>query len=428
MILTRDPVDSEESTSDADLFQEIVPSLPTTNQPDINSTASDTDAESDLDYTDETYLDDVALDEDLEDEDSGSEDDEDDGREPEVTPVGGMADEASDTDGCAPADEMDVDETDVDEMDIDKTDVDEMDVDEQFNKPTACHEGHKTPDPFRAGCAWTRWDWSCAYDVLFMVFFYVYWLSSLRWRRDWRQQSPEWTIWLADCFDVLLGALDSSDHSPEELSTLFSSFRDQFRRRLSDHDPQRFPCTGQVPASVCAILELLFGSIHGPGIDEQLVCTACGGTSSRSHHFPLLALPTSHRNLRLETDPRFLPSATLVARFIESLTIPPTPSLCAGCLHETAQAQHLSMENFPWIWFEVRARSDSAMSPSLTLPIETSGQRLTYNLAAIIYLGSNHFHWGQGVKYPAGTLRRHSVHRHKVITMCPPIKNCPHFE
>ena len=37
-------------------------------------------------------------------------------------------------------------------------------------------------------------------------------------------------------------------------------------------------------------------------------------------------------------------------------------------------------------------------------------------------------HWGQGVKYPAGTLRRHGVHRHKVITMCSPIKNCPHFE
>ena len=32
-------------------------------------------------------------------------------------------------------------------------------------------------------------------------------------------------------------------------------------------------------------------------------------------------------------------------------------------------------------------------------------------------------HWGQGVKYPAGTLRRHGVHRHKVITMCPAIKN-----
>ena len=39
-----------------------------------------------------------------------------------------------------------------------------------------------------------------------------------------------------------------------------------------------------------------------------------------------------------------------------------------------------------------------------------------------------HIHWGQGVKYPAGTLRRHGVHRHKVITMCPPIKNRPHFE
>ena len=37
-------------------------------------------------------------------------------------------------------------------------------------------------------------------------------------------------------------------------------------------------------------------------------------------------------------------------------------------------------------------------------------------------------HWGQRVKYPAGKLRRHGVHRHKVITMSPVIKNRVHLK
>ena len=108
-----------------------------------------------------------------------------------------------------------------------------------------------------------------------------------------------------------------------------------FAKKLSNYDPQKFPCSGQVLASVCAVLELLFGSIYGPGIDKHLACVNCSKTSQMSHNFPLLTLPVFHHNFRLKTDLQFIPSATLLACYINSLTIPSTSSLCMACLHKT---------------------------------------------------------------------------------------------
>ena len=280
------------------------------------------------------------------------------------------------------ADEMDVDE------EPNQADCDEMDVDETREERPPSGEREMTV-LFRAGCAWAEQDWSCAYDTVFMVFFGIYSQSSPGWRGDWQQQSPEWTTQLVDCFDTLLEAVDSQEYSQERLSKLFSSFRDRFRHQLATYDAQRFPCQGQVPASICAILELLFGSELGPGVEETVVCTRCRNTSHNSHHFPLLAMPFSPQNHRLKTDPRFIPSATLLARFVQSITVPPSSSLCFSCLHETLHTQRLEAVNSPWIWFEVDSRS--TMSPSVTVPVELSGQRLEYDLSAIIYHGRNHF-------------------------------------
>jgi len=231
-------------------------------------------------------------------------------------------------------------------------------------------------------------DWSCAYDVVFMVFFIIYWQSSSSWRDDWRSQSPEWTARLADHFEFLLEALNSPEHSPEGLSRLFSSLRDQFRDQLSSSNPQRFPCRGQVPTSVCAILELLFGSAHGPSIERHLFCVTCGIALQTSHPFPYLAFPFLPGDHRYETDPRFIPSETLLARFVGSLAIPPNSSSCGTC-HGAIQVQSLTMSSSPWIWFEVDG--NNTMSPSPTVSIDLSGQHLTYDLYSIIYLGANHF-------------------------------------
>jgi len=171
------------------------------------------------------------------------------------------------------------------------------------------------------------------------------------------------------------------------LLKIFSSFRDQFRDQLSGYDPQRFPRRGPVPISACAILELLFGSVLGPGVEQHLLYTNCGTISRTSQHFPLLALPVFPTDYRCKTDPRFVPADTLLAHFIESLAIP-SSSLCGAC-RGTMQVQSLSMTNPPWIWF--KTKGDSTMSPSSTLPIELSGQHLIYDLYAIIYVGENHF-------------------------------------
>jgi hypothetical protein len=266
--------------------------------------------------------------------------------------------------------------------------ADGMDVDEGVRTPRLHREACETALPFQAGCVWTREDWSCAYDAVFMAFFSIYWQSSPGWRGDWRRQSPEWTMQLADNFDLLLEALNSLEHTPESLSMLFSHFRDQFRDQLSNSNPRRFPRRGQFPTSVCAILELLFGSADGPGIERRLSCTDCGATSQTSHHFSLLALSSFSRDHHRETDPRFVPSTTLLARFVESLATPPRSSLCGAC-HGLTQVELLTMENLPWIWFETNG--DNTVSPSPTMLIELSGQHLTYDLHSVVYLGADHF-------------------------------------
>jgi hypothetical protein len=372
-VLTTGPDHPEEFLSDEDLFGDIVRSCTVTNQHNANSTICDTSAGPDPDSTEETHLDGVVLNEYPADEDS---DDGDDGVPDEI-----IADtEAEDMvieEGTV-ADEMDIDESAM----VEKVDIDTGIENARSSRKTA-------PPPFRAGCAWTTRNWSCAYDTVFMVFFTIYQQSSFLWRGEWCQKSPGWTTLLADHFNLLLTTSNSSDVSPGQLSKLFSSFRDQFRRQLANHDPQRFPCSGQVATSICAILELLFGSVHGPGIEESLICTRCGETSQNSHHFPFLALSIFRRSYRHETDPRFIPSATLLARFIESLSAPSNSSLCFTCLHETTRVQYLRMPSSPWLWFEIDR--NSTMAPSLTLPIEVPGQRLTYNLCAVIYNGENHF-------------------------------------
>ena len=233
-----------------------------------------------------------------------------------------------------------------------------------------------------------------------MVFFTIYWQSSPGWRSDWRQQSPEWTIQLADHFDFLLEALDSPEYSPERLSMLFSCLRDQLRDHLSNYDPQKFPRRGQISASASAILELLFGSIHGPGIEQHFSCAGCGAVSQTSRHFPYLSLPIFPEDYRRETDPRFVPLETLLTRFIKSLTT--CSSLCGIC-HGPTQVQSLTMINLPWIWFETQCNDN--MSPSPTLLIELSGQDLIYELYSTIYLGENHF--TTRMRGPSGTWWNH---------------------
>ena len=263
----------------------------------------------------------------------------------------------------------------------------EMGADGGVTTPITQNEEWKRLLPFQAGCVWTELDWSCAYDAVFMVFFAIYLQSSPGWRGDWRQQAPEWTIPLADRFDLLLGALKSEEHSREGLSAMFSHLRDQFRDQLSSFNPGRFTRNGMVTTSVCSILELLFGSALGPSIVQHLSCTNCGAASRASHGFPLLGL-LHYQDYRRRTDGKFISSETLLTRFIEALDTTPDSSLCSSC-HGAKKVQSLTMGNSPWIWFETKRVIP--MSPSPTILIELPSQRSTYDLHSVIYLGGKHF-------------------------------------
>lgn len=292
-VLNRGLDNSEELTSDEDLFRDINPSSSSIIQPNVDPIPSNTDTDStDSEDAGENSLDNVVLDDYLKDDledDGNSSVYEDEGECYEIAEVTvvDMGDDGMDVDEGETTGEMDVDEGVV---------ADEVDPDEAVEKARPRCEERGTAVPFRAGCVWSEQNWSCPYDADFMAFFAIYWQAPPAWRDDWRQQTLEWTGKLADHFDILLEALDSPRYSPEELSQLFSSSRDQFRQQLANHNPQKFPHTGWVLASASAILEVLFGSINGPSIEEHLICTRCGADSQTSHHFPLLALPSSRCN------------------------------------------------------------------------------------------------------------------------------------
>ena len=255
--------------------------------------------------------------------------------------------------------------------------------------PILQYEGRERSLPFQAGCVWVKSDWSCAYDSVFMAFFVIYWQSSPVWRGDWRQQAPEWTTPLADRFDLLLEALNSGEYTGGGLSTMFSDLRDQFRDQLSSFDPGRFPHQGMVLTSVCAILELLFGSALGSGVDWCLSCTCCEAVSQTSHYFPLLGM-LSHQDYRHNADPRLIPSETLLTRFIEALHTSTGSPLCKSCQGvQKVQSLMMKKKNSPWIWFEIKR--GTPISPSPTIRIELSNHRLTYSLHSVIYLGGKHF-------------------------------------
>ena len=387
MVLNDRLVDSEEFTSNADLFSEIELISPAANQhrtrptagivpqvtadkigdvaidmdtgPDADNVDLDTGMEGGFDGMDGTQLDAVSLDDCSDDEVSG-----DNPKDEDLSSIGEVSDST------------------VTAVDV----TTDMDVEETW----ALGHRYKNPEvalPFRAGCAWAREDWSCAHDVVFMVFFHIYRQSSASWRNDWRRKSPGWTVRLADHFNLLLKASESPNCPPEELSKLFSSLRDLFRDKLSSHDQRKFRRRGHVTASVCGMLELLSGSVDRPSIDRRFLCSGCGMESHISSPFALLAssvFPTNHRRT---TDPRFVLASDLLARFVQSLVSPLRLYLCGTC-HRMKEIQSFSLDS-PWIWFEVE--SAHTMTPSPTVSFRLPGFHLVYDLYSVIYLGQNHF-------------------------------------
>lgn len=250
--------------------------------------------------------------------------------------------------------------------------------------PTPAHgAGDRQPEPYRAGCKWTSADWSCSYDAVFMSFWVIYEQSSVGWRGNWIQHTPDWNTPLSDNFDHLV-LLAGTQVNARDHTVWFSCYRDRFRDQLSRMDPRTFPRRGPVSASASRILQIIFGRDPGPYLEQHLVCLDCGALAQAECEMCFLAAGCGlDRNIPTSLD-------AVWEQFIQRCQRDPFHprgrcSLCRG----PNKVQGLEMPDVPWIWFE-RERP-SPVGPSLTLTFDSPPQRLSYSLRSIIYAGQNHF-------------------------------------
>jgi len=242
--------------------------------------------------------------------------------------------------------------------------------------------GDQRPLPYTAGCVWTE-DWSCPYDAVFMAFWTLYEQSLGSWRDDWVQHVPDWNVPLKNNFDHLIiladTPVDVQDHA-----TWFSRYRDRFRDHLSHTDPESFPRSGPVPASVSHILEVMFGRVAGPYLEQHLLCGDCGVLSQAEREIRYLAVNYGQGN----KTPVWL--NTVWTEFVHrNKTVAAQSRLrCSHCGGPN-KVHVLKMPDLPWIWFE--RGQYSPVWPSLTLTFDSPSQQLNYSLRAIIYSGGKHF-------------------------------------
>ena len=241
-----------------------------------------------------------------------------------------------------------------------------------------------------AGCLWDRDNWSCSYDVVFMLFWFVYRSASPEWREKWKQQAPKWNKFLGEAFDALLAMAQHS--SQEALSHAFTSFRETFRDELSRINPGYFPRRGQVLASVCHIFSHIFsGSTeYEPHLEQVIACDRCNTSTTARSSFTLLGSSSLLEIHHHEDDVGpFLPLQTAVTRYIQYVSQEPTRDHCRTC-SGPLRVDSLSMPETTWVWIEL-CDEVSPIAPSSRLVFGLQDQRQVYALQAVIYLGGGHF-------------------------------------
>lgn len=249
--------------------------------------------------------------------------------------------------------------------------------------PPTRRTGDQQPHRYTAGCVWTKEDWSCSYDAVFMSFWSLYEQSSAGWRDDWVRHAPDWNTPLGNNFDHLI-ILADTPISAHDHAEWFSRYRDRFRDQLSQANPSSFPRRGPFAAFADRILELMFGRDTGPYLEQHLVCSDCRTLSQTELETWLLGLGVGHDR----GTP--IPLHTVWTRFIQRsrMDAPRRGSVCSCCKGQN-KVRALRMPDVPWIWFE--RGEHSPVTPSLTLTFDSPPQQLSYSLRAIIYAGGNHF-------------------------------------
>jgi len=253
---------------------------------------------------------------------------------------------------------------------------------------------HHTESISSSGCRWSSQNWSCAYDCVFMVLFYVYRGGSLAWCTSWRTLGHA-LYQLAMSFEALM-ASDINLHS----SASFDCARDKMRDLLSENDPVRFARYGPHFTSVVSILENLFQGFS-PGL---LYVNGRGATDSNGLLYNCVevlsyTLPSLCSRLRwMQFDCSSISLQGWINLFLQRECAKENGrrSLSSSLIpiedsHAMEHTRVVLQSTPPMLYFEVVSTPTCTFLPSVELVLPTLNGCVTYNLRGILYFGDQHF-------------------------------------
>ncbi|KAG2128456.1 hypothetical protein BD769DRAFT_1387498 [Suillus cothurnatus] len=232
-----------------------------------------------------------------------------------------------------------------------------------------------------AGCKWSATDWSCAYDITFMILFSMYCEATSQWSTSWSGENP------IQCH--LLSSFQTLLHPPTHHSSLrFDQERDSFRDLLSLYDPRKFPRTGSQLASVEAILEYVCRD-NERMLQKVDMADQSGATRAEVLTF---TLPTYcgplHRN---EQERTCLSLDIWLQMWFErqnaKLNHSPTPAIDT----QVRVWRTLLCSPPSFLYFSLAVRQELVVEPSVTFTLPCGTGKAVYKLAGIVYFGGLHF-------------------------------------
>jgi hypothetical protein len=232
-----------------------------------------------------------------------------------------------------------------------------------------------------AGCKWSATDWSCAYDITFMILFSMYREATSQWSTSWSGENPIQRHLLSS-FQTLL-------HPPTHHSSLrFDQERDSFRDLLSLYDPRKFPRTGSQLALAEAILEYVCTD-NERMLQKVDMADQSGATRAEVLTF---TLPTYcgplHRN---EQERTCLSLDIWLQMWFErqnaKLNHSPTPAIDT----QVRVWRTLLCSPPSFLYFSLAVRQELVIEPSVTFTLPCGTGKAVYKLAGIVYFGGLHF-------------------------------------
>ncbi|KAG1782951.1 hypothetical protein EV702DRAFT_1191398 [Suillus placidus] len=264
------------------------------------------------------------------------------------------------------------------------------------NKP---RQGRQLEEIGTAGCRWSAMDWSCAYDLVFMLMFYVFQTGSKQWKLKWEATRP-----LAYSLGEMYRKLGSS--TPQMSSGhVFDEMHDAFRDLLFAINPINFPRYGEVGASVSKIMleltpELEFCSLIGSVcVNECPGHTRLTNAARTRHTLPTICSRSAWVQIVRDSgignaEASSVSTQMWVNFFLQGELNKCRPlfasSMCPAC-NGDVDARVFYEEPPTVLVFDIDSGSQVKVLPSAIVTLPCMDGNVELHLRAIVYLADYHF-------------------------------------